>query len=242
MNTARGLLASLWLLTMAVGVQAAPPPESAPDEWAAHEEQYSVAWSGVELGEGRISLKPRGNGCFDYVSQTTPVALVRWSYGTPRESSQFCVKDGVIQPQRFEFNTGGNSKDNFTLDFSADGRRIKRLQNGTVTELAVTPPVYDRFVVREAIRIWAIRHAEQIGAEQDFSVVETGEPKTYRYAIKAREAIDTPAGRFETLRVERIDNKNKVQRYWLAPSRHYAVVRVEHLYKGKNQLSMNLQR
>lgn len=228
------------LLMLLLGTSLAQAQAPMPD-WSAHEEHYSVAWGGIALGEGRISLKPRGNDCFDYVSQTTPIALVRWSYGEPREASRFCVKDGVVLPQHFEYTVSGNSKDNFTLDFSADGRRIKRLQNGTVTELSVTPPVYDRFVVREAIRVWAMQHAEQIGAEQEFTVVETGEPKTYRYAIKAREKVQTEAGSFDSLRIERVDNPKKVQRYWLAPGRHYAVVRVEHYHKGKQQLMMSLQ-
>ncbi|SEQ74211.1 Protein of unknown function [Solimonas aquatica] len=228
----------LALLLLGIGAAQAAAPEQ---DWTPHQERYSVAWGGIALGEGSISLKPRGADCFDYVSQTTPIALVRWSYGEPREASRFCVKDGAIVPQHFEYTVSGNSKDNFTLDFSEDGRRIKRLQGGTVTELSVTPPVYDRFVVREAIRIWAMQHAGEIGAEQEFTVLETGQPKTYRYAIKAREKVQTEAGSFDSIRVERVDNPKKIQRYWIAPSRHYAVVRVEHLYKGKQQLMMSLR-
>jgi hypothetical protein len=210
------------------------------DDWAPRKDRYSVAWGSISLGEGSIALKAVGNGCFDYESLTEPVALVRWSLGSPRESSQFCVVDGKIQPRHFEYSVGKSSKDNFSLDFDSAGQRVKRIKNGTVTELALTPPVYDRFVVREAVRIWAQQHAGTIGAEQDFTVIEDGAPKTYHFAIKAREMIKTDAGSFETLRVERIDNPNKSYRYWLAPSRHYAPVRIEHVYKGKQQLLMSL--
>ena len=71
-------------------------------------------------------------------------------------------------------------------------------------------------------------------------MVDDDRVKTYRFAVIGRERIETAAGSFETLRVERVDDPRKSYRYWLAPSRDYVPVKIEHLKDGKVELRMNL--
>lgn len=217
-----------------------PLAQAAADPWAARSDRYSVEWGSISLGDGTIALQPKGNGCFDYHSETRPIALVRWTYGAPEENSEFCLVQGEVQARRFIYRNGKKSADSFSIDFDPKTGHAKLIRRGTVTELEVPAGTTDRFSVREAVRAWVISEKGRIGAERDFQFVDDDKLRHYRFAIKAAETVKTEAGSFETLRVERIDNPKKSYRYWLAPSRAYVPVKIEHINKGKVELRMSL--
>jgi len=208
--------------------------------WAPRADRYSVEWGSVSLGTGIISLKPSAGACYEYKSTTNPVALVRWTYGSPSETSRFCVGDGLVRPQHFQYHNDKRSSDNFSLDFDANTQRVKRIHGGEVTEIKAPDPSYDRFSIREAVRLWAAENAGRIGAEKEFAFIDDDKVRTYRFRIEARETVQVPAGKFETLRVARVDHPKKSYRYWLAPIRQYVPVKIEHVNKGKTELSMAL--
>ncbi|NKF23649.1 DUF3108 domain-containing protein [Solimonas marina] len=209
--------------------------------WAARADKYTVQWGGISLGDGVITLTPVGKDCYEYRSETDPVALVRWTYGSPSETSQFCLRDGDVYPTHFEYKNG-KSDDNFTVDFDAANHRAKIIRGGEVNEFSVPTHVYDAFSIQEAVRFWAARNAANIGAEHDFAFVDKKKLRSYTFKIQGKETVDTPAGSFETLLVERVDNPNKSYRYWLAPSRDYIPVRIKHINKGKTELQMALEK
>ncbi|MFT4045414.1 MAG: DUF3108 domain-containing protein [Solimonas sp.] len=208
--------------------------------WAARADRYSVEWGSVSLGDGTIALTPAGDGCFDYRSSTSPVAVVRWTYGSPSEASRFCVQDGLVRPQHFQYSNDKRSGDDFSIDFDARMQRAKLIKGGVVAEIKAPDPSYDRFSIREAVRLWVAQNAGQIGAEKDFDFIDEDKLRTYRFRIEAHETVQVPAGKFDALRVVRIDNPKKSYRYWLAPSRDYVPVKIEHINKGKTELRMAL--
>ncbi len=52
--------------------------------------------------------------------------------------------------------------------------------------------------------------------------------------------MQTPAGSFETVRVERVNDRKKSTVFWLAPARGYMAVRVQQTKDGDEQLKMVL--
>jgi hypothetical protein len=222
---------------------------AANDLMAARSDRYDVQWGSISLGVGTIRLQPMGDNCYAYESTTDPVTLVRWTYGAPSESSQFCIVDGEVRPQRFAYQNDKRKKDNFSLEFDWKTRTVRRLSGGTLSQRELPALAYDRFVIREAVRLWVMRLpdvAAKPGAgsttrpEAEFTMVDDDRIKTYRFAVTGREQIETAAGRFDTLRVERVDDPRKSYRYWLAPARGYVPVKIEHLKDGKVELRMNL--
>jgi hypothetical protein len=206
-------------------------------------DRYQVEWSGISLGEGTISLEHDGENCYYYVSRTDPIALVRWTYGSPREESRFCVRDGRLIPQHFRYTNDKREEDSFRLDFDWRSGQVKALKGGVMTVRDVPEVAYDRFVIREAVRLWVIRHVEGDGpAEREFVMVDDDRIKAYRFAIGGEETVETPAGTFETVRVDRVGDPKREAHYWLAPSRDYVPVKLEQLRKGKPELRMTLLR
>lgn len=227
-----------WMLVL-LGLLAAPA--IAADTLKARTDRYQVQWGSVSLGEGTIRLTPLGDDCYRYESTTDPVAIVRWTYGAPRETSEFCVVNGQIRAQRFAYQNDKRNKDNFSLEFDWKKSVVRVLRAGELSLRPFEGVVYDRFVIREAVRLWAVQHASDTSRpEATFTMIDDDHVRSYRFAVTARETVETPAGRFETLRVERVDHPRKSYRYWLAPSRDFRAVKIEHLKDGKVELRMAL--
>ncbi len=208
-----------------------------------HSHQYEIEWNGIALGEGTISLAREADGCYQYTSTTDPIALVRWTYGSPREQSRFCIEDGQLFAQQFEYSIKKRSKEGFRLDFDWAAKQVRTLKGGVMTQRDVPQPAYDRFLIREAVRLWVIRHqAGEAPAEAEFTMVDDDRIKTYRFAVIGPETIDTPTGKIDTVRVDRTDSAKRPSHYWMAPSLDYVPVKIEQLRKDKVELRMVLVR
>jgi len=199
--------------------------------------RYAAAWKGMNLGEIVVTLKSEGGpDCYRYESRTNPVGLVRMFYGKPHETSEFCVAGGAIVPKRFVFDSRGDS---FALDFDPASGKV-RDGRGKVRDIPAN--AQDRFGLQQAVRLWAI--ANQSSKEPgsvEFALVDDDRVRVYRFAITARERIEIPAGKFDTIRVERVDSPNRISRYWIAPERGWMPVKVESGKDGKIQLRMELK-
>lgn len=225
-------LAGLVMLADAAAFDAA-------DHLQPRSDRYKVQWSGISLGEGLITLAEEADGCYRFESTTNPIAIVRWTYGSPRETSRFCVGDDGIVPQAFEYVNDKRSKDNFRLDFDWNERQVRLLMGGelSVRELP-EQGAYDRFVIREVVRLWVLRHAAgEAEAEASFTMVDDDRIKTYHFAIGERQTVETPSGKVEALRVDRIDDR-RPHHYWLDPERGYLPAKIEQLKDGDVELRM----
>jgi hypothetical protein len=202
--------------------------------------RYGVTWRGMGLGNAVITLKPHGDaGCYRYASVTEPSALVRMFYGKPREVSDFCVRKGRIVPQRFEFESPKD--DDFTLEFDAAAGKVR---DGHKQERELPANAQDRFGIQQAVRLWVLENlkSEPGAVTAEFAMVDDRRIRKYRFAITGRETVEVPAGRFEgAVLVQRIDDKKKSVKFWLAPARDYMPVKVEQIKDGKVELRMVLR-
>lgn len=202
--------------------------------------KYGVTWRGMGLGNAIITLKPRGgDDCYRYESLTEPSALVRMFYGKPHEISDFCVKGGKVVPQRFEFKSPKDGE-SFTLEFDAAAGKVRDHDE----ERDLPPNAQDRFGIQQAMRLWVLEHLKsEPGADTaEFAMVDDRRIRHYRFAITGRETVEVPAGRFDdAVLVQRIDDKKKSTKFWLAPSRDYMPVKVEQVKQGTVELRMVLR-
>ncbi|MGQ0585605.1 MAG: DUF3108 domain-containing protein [Gammaproteobacteria bacterium] len=199
--------------------------------------KYAVAWRGMGLGSATITLKQQGGtDCYRYESLTDPVGLVRMFYGKPRETSDFCVQGGRVVPKRFEFEDP-KGDDSFTLEFEPGKVRTKK----QVREVPAN--VQDRFGIQQAVRLWVLEHldSEPGAVTAEYAMVDERRIRTYRFAITGRESVEVPAGKFDAVLVQRVDDKKKTIRFWLAPGRDYMPVKVEQVRQGKTELRLELR-
>ena len=231
----RALLAALMLLPAVAG---------AADDFKldATSAKYAVAWSGTGLGEATITLTPLDNNCYRYVQQTDPVWLVRVLYGSPRETSLFCIEHGAIKVSHFEYRNDKRDKDSFTVDFDWAAKKVTGTKRGVANVHDLPEGTYDRFALQQVVRLWAKAHAQDKDPPTvEYNMADDDRVTAYRFAIVGREKVETPAGTFDTLRVDRVDNPNRQLRSWIAPSLDYAPVKIENVEKGEVKLRMLLK-
>jgi hypothetical protein len=213
--------------------QAATPAPSPSDA------TYLLTRGMMTLGEARFQLSQQADpNCWRYEYRAKPSGLARLFIGEVTERSDFCMADGKVLSQNFDFKRADKPKDDFSLRFNwTDG--VVRSSAGEMRPLETG--MVDRLAMQIAVQNWVVSRAGQPGPEE-FSVtkVEDERAKTYRFRIVAREAVQTPAGNFDTVRVERVNDKKKSTVFWLAPAKGYMAVRVQQTKDGDEQLKMVL--
>lgn len=202
---------------------------------------YSVQYAGINAGEADVTLQPDTvSGCYRYDTVTRPTGFVRALFGAPSQFSRFCIENGVLRSQRFESVLDGDDEQSYRLDFDyAQG--IVTDENGRVREIPAE--AVDSFSIQQAVRLWVVQHAGDVEPPvARFTMVDRKNLTYYALKIVRRETVKTPAGRFETILLERIDNPNKVGRYWLAEARDWMPVKIETRSGKKPSLVMTLKR
>lgn len=201
---------------------------------------YQLSRGSLTLGEAQFRLSPHGEpGCYRYEYEAKPTGLARIFIGELHERSDFCVVDGELLSQRFEFTRADKPKDNFTLDFDWD-KRVVKSSKGEMRDL--TKGMIDRLLMQLAVQRWVVQQEGKPGpAEYSLTKVEDDRIKTYRFRIVDKETLEVPAGKFDTLRIERVDDPKKSTRFWVVPSREYMLVRVEQTKSGSEQVKMELK-
>lgn len=187
---------------------------------------YTGTFRGIPVGDVNVSLKPEGeSGCYVYLTTSKPAGFVRALYGSPNQTSHFCVKDGKVVSKKFEAVLDGDEEQSYTLDFAADGKSVtdkygnkREIPAGTV----------DNFALQQAVRLWVMAHYQQDNPPiAEFDMVDRKNLTHYQFRLSGREDVITPAGAFNAIVMERIDNPKKKAKFWIAPQKDLQLVKSE---------------
>jgi hypothetical protein len=221
-----------------VATQAAPSIQPVP-LLPTMDYHYDVSWGGMGVGQMQVSLKAGDKpDCYRYEAISHPSALAAMLYGSPNETSLFCVKDGAIRSQHFESVLPSDDKQSYQLDFDWDKRKVFDSKNGPRD---IPADAIDSFALQQAVRLWVVQHAKDANPPiAEFTMVDHKNLTHYQFRLMGHEPVQTAAGKFDTIRLERIDNPAKVGRFWLAPDRGYMPVVIETKSGGKPTVRMEL--
>ena len=212
--------------------------------WAAEPQtqasSYLLGRGSLTLGEGELIVEAQGApGCFRYTSHAAPRGVAALFIGEIREVSEFCVVNGGLQPKHYEYQRSDRAKDNYVLDFDWVHRVVRR---ETGEQRPLEAGMLDRLTMQIAIQLWAIDMAgNHQPPELSLQIVDDDRIKDYRFAVLGRERIKVPAGSYDTMRIERVDDPKKSTRFWLAPELGYRAVRVEQIKKGEEEFHLELK-
>lgn len=220
-----------WILTPFI---LAAPGLAPADVLAPFTAIYQVELDNTPLGRARFTLAPQGENCYLYSGVAKPEGLAALLVGETSEQSHFCVTGGKIRPVSYQTREDGDKGDNYALKFDWVNRWV-RTDEGEPRKLSAegVDPLSLQIALRKLLS-----DAGGNPPAQAFSlvVVEDDKEKTYRFAIGGREALKTPIGELDTMRVDRIDDSKRQLRLWLAPSLQYLPVRVEQ-QRGKGAVT-----
>lgn len=219
------LLLAAFTAVISVGAGAAQGGQGA--QLPSFNDRFSVKWNGISAGDMRVQMEPQAGEHNCYVARTTtnPNFLAAMVYGSPHQTSVFCVVNGHIRSQTYRFEFPDHADKSYTLTFD--------WQHHTVTDdkgkrRSIPDDAIDSLAMQQAVRLWLIAHADDADPpEAKFTLVDDEHLTHYRFKRAGKHQISTPAGRFETWLMERVDNPDKVGKYWIAPARHYLPVASE---------------
>ncbi len=210
------------LLLAALPALAASPT---PPAFAA---EYQLSRNGFRVARATITLAYPAPGRYLYQSYTRPTRLVSWFRDDRlHESSRGLLSSSTLRPLEYHYAlTGSDRERHADLRFDWPKAAVENTVAGHSWEMHIPPGTLDKLVVQLALMVDLYDGRTDL----KFNIADGGKLKVYRFKVVGREQLTTPAGQFETVKVERRRSDNKrVTDLWCAPSLHYLPIKVEQL-------------
>lgn len=216
-RTVRWLLLAGWLLA-STAVHAAPiQPFTA---------VYDLNRGGIPFGRVTIELNLSGDGGYRYQARTVPVGLIAvFRDDEIIERSEGRIEQAQIIPDRYLYHHKREKKPRrIALRFDWEQQLVINNTGDSNWSMPIPPHTQDKFSQQ-----LALMHAlSGSGETQRFEVADGGKLKTYRFIPRGEEPVETAAGRFTALRLERRKNERESRAsLWVAPELNYLPVRIE---------------
>lgn len=212
-------------------------PEVALPEYTA---DYDFERGRMKIGETAIRLERSQDNIYRYSSESEATGFVSiFVDDIIREESIFRFENGEFWPVSYEYrqlNSSKNRNEDIAYDWTDRTARIN--YRGHKSEQELVPGMLDRFLLQLAITV----HGQDGEIDRVYEVLDNNRLKQFHLQGNRQESVTTPAGTFETLRVERIDNDpDKRMRLWLAPELDYLPVKIEHEKRNEEPLRLTLR-
>lgn len=189
------------------------------------------------IGKSRRSLTAIENGLYVFESYTWPAGMLSVFYnGDVTERSVWKYQDNMAIPVEYSYiDTNEKNKRDAILTFDWDRLIVTNKINGEPWDLEIKKGTQDKLLYQISIMLDLTSNNKT--SKLKYLVADGGKLRTYDAEIKKKESIKTPAGKFETIRIAREDEKS-ITTLWCAPSLSYLPVRIEH-YKKKPNTRVN---
>lgn len=199
-----------------------------PEPLRPFEATYSVTRSGMQLGTTELTLARHEHGWrFRSVTEAQGVFSLLMS-GPSTEETILAAHEGGLRPLRYR-HTEPDEDDNFAVafDWAAGEARVERADGADVVPL--TAGAHDPFSALLAVIQAVAGGAESVRLP---GIDDDGERTELRFAVRARERIEVPLGRYDTVRVHRVRDDKRATITWIAPELDWLPVRMEQRKKG----------
>lgn len=221
-------LALALLLASASGLALATPPK-------AFTATYRVLRDGSPMGEATVSLKPLGNGQWEYSKHVRGTSGLAAMLGANLdEVSHFRWKGDVPEALSYDYRLDAAIKTkqrHVRVDWSAHKVTVDE-GKGAIT-YAPQPGMVERNTTALAIGLALREGQEQIA----LPVAVRQEVQTQRFKVSGKEKVTVPAGTFDAVRVDRTDADRGFSA-WYAPERYPLPVKLSQ--KDGGNLTMEL--
>lgn len=179
---------------------------------------YRLVVNGIPLGlEARVNLRETGEALW----QLQFLIDSRLVYH--REHSRFRWQGCQARPDQYEYlSKGFGIRRGGKVDF--DWTRGVAV-NGEDKRFALSEQAVDSLAASMMARCHLARGDQQL----DYDVADPSGLKTYHYRVIGREPLETPAGTFDTLHLERVyPEGGRRTELWVAVDLDYFMVRMDH--------------
>lgn len=226
-------------LVLSVMLLAAAPSISAQDApLAPYRANYEVLRNGLMQGMATITLERTTDGNWDFRTQTTGTRGLAGLAGIAIfEQSILRWRERRPELVRYTFDQHAAWKSR-KRSLSLGGDTILSNFDGHEAAFAREPGVVDRHAVVLALAADLAAGASHLS----YRVADKDKIETHTYRNAGEEPTEVPAGRYETVRVERVREKpGRTTTSWLAPVLGYMPVRIVQREPDGETLEMRLR-
>lgn len=235
MPTRRATLRALRRLCIALLLNALPAAATEP-----FTARFELTRNDKPIGELVQQLANAPDGTLLYTSRTTPKGVLAWLLsGTVEERTVLERADGRLRPLRYRHERRGIGPDR-TVEIAFDWarQRVRNVIDGDPWLMQTPPDTLDKhallLVVTEDLYAGSLREA--------YAVADGGTLKHYRFLRAGTAQVVTPAGRFDTVLLQRRrGDKTTGTDFWHAPRLDYLPVRIERVAANGDRYLLLLQ-
>ena len=202
---------------------------------------YDFERGRMTIGETRIRLERTQDDIYRYTSHSEATGFIKlFVDDVIEEESVFHFENGKFRAVTYDYRHSGSSKNrDESIAYNWKDNVAQVNYRGHESSIELEPGALDRFLLQLAISVDASRDA----LPRVYRIIDNGRIKEYELKITREERVRTPAGEFDTVRVERVDNtRDKSLKLWLAPELGYLPVRVEQEKRNEEPLRLILKR
>ncbi|GGB88565.1 hypothetical protein GCM10011352_13220 [Marinobacterium zhoushanense] len=180
---------------------------------------YRVGWKGLSLDSKR-QVERLDDGSWRATNNSSLLFM------GIEESSRFRLNAGRVESQTYDYQRKGMSdKHNLKLEFKP-GQGYRATSPKGVSDITNATPLFDLLNHQMQLRI-DLACAEPRD-EYTYAVARRNRVSEYRYRRIGEERVQTPAGEFNAVRLERGELGDQFNQVWLAPELGYLIVKLVH--------------
>ncbi len=194
---------------------------------------YDVHHSGARVAEATVMLTRINRDSYSLSSTTHPrgfAALLRKAPVIEYSRFEF-TEHNEMHGIEYEFDDGSRSgKRNRSIRFDwATGKAVSNYQD-ELHEIELDRPLGDRLAMQALL----MRDLGENSLRSSYQLIDRDTIKIYRFTELGEELLDTPAGRFHTLKLkQQREGSSRSYHIWLAREHDYATVKMTQFKNDK---------
>lgn len=202
---------------------------------------YDMSYGGVYVGEAVYELEIDGDDNLLFRARVEPRGIAAWiSSDIVSEQSRLRLgEDGALVALQYDYLQERKQKpvELKSIGFDWPAGQARTRVDDVRRDVAIEPGTVDRMSLQ--LKVMLNRIAGNDDKVIAYPVVEDHEVREYRFEVMGHDRIDTAAGRYDTVRLER-RHGSRTTIFWSAPALDYLPVRVEQHRSGQATSRMDL--
>lgn len=238
----RGFLITFIALCSVFGRVTAQEPASAiVAPVATYTASYQASANGLTATARRI-LTQLDNGSYELVNELEATVLDQ-EIARLQQRSRFHYAADSIRTDSYSYQVSGVTSDQRSIEFDWQAGTALSTEDTEAWVLELRAGVFDplshQFALSQQL---ALDQSGQYQSEYEFAVIDGDEIESHRYQLVGEEVLDTPLGKLNTVKLERIRSATSSRStiIWLAPDWQFLVARIEQV-DGSLQMQLVLE-
>ncbi|MBL4821324.1 MAG: DUF3108 domain-containing protein [Gammaproteobacteria bacterium] len=188
---------------------------------------YSAVYKATSRGlsaTAHRSLERRDDQQY-VLENTLNVTVAGARLGRIKEISIFTWTNNRLQPVAYRYSQSGISRKRERIQFDWKNNSATSTEDDESWTLKLTPNVIDKLGYQLLLR-QELQHTDN--TQLEFQIIDTHEIETHRFRVAGRELLETPLGKLNTVKIERVadgDSKRSTA-FWLAADWNMLLVRL----------------